>query len=213
MSKKMILAGSAMVLMFAAAMPVYAQSTTPEVNQATPQVNQGFMGEIATFFNSFFHHQMGANGANGQTQTQSGPNQPAPSGQTSPSGSMQPTPSGMPDYTSMQQRRLSYLVQQGKITQAQETAIMTELTSVQTELKTWAQTQGINPDYVLGGGGGFGGQRGGFQTGMNQSQGTSGSQGGNPQYQHPMMQGGQGPQGGNQQGGQNGQPPQQGQGQ
>ena len=195
----MILTGTALVLIFATALPVYAQSTTP-------QANQGFMSEISNLLLSLFHHQTGTNG---QTQTQSMPNMPVPSGQTgqtAPSGSMQPAPSGTAGsgYLSMQQRRLSFLVQQGKITQAQEQAILTELTTVQNELTSWAQSQGINPDYVIGDP-----MVGGFTPGgprvspmiynSNQSQGS-----------HPMMQGGQGFQGG---GGQNGQPQQQRQGQ
>ena len=117
---------------------------------------------------------------------------------------MQPNPSGMPDYTSMQQRRLSYLVQLGKITQAQEQAILAEQTSVQNELKTWAESQGINPEYVLGGPiGGFGQseKQGGLQNNSDQS--------GQHQQFHPMTPQGQS---GSQQGGQYGQHQQQGQG-
>jgi hypothetical protein len=188
MSNKMIITGSVLALVFATAMPVYAQSTTP-------QVNQGFFTAITTFIDGFFHHQPGANG---QTQEQSGPNQPVPTGQSAPSGSMQPTPSGMPDYTTMQQMRLSFLVSQGKITQAQEQEIMTELTSVQSQLTTWAQSAGINPAYVLGGpiGGGGGVQQGGFRNVSNQGQGymqhfRPGTQSGNQQGQPAQQSQGQ----------------------
>lgn len=199
MSKKMILTGTALVLIFATALPVYAQSTTQ-------QTNPGFMSEISNILLSLFHHQTATSG---QTQTQSMPNMPVPTGQTGqtvPSGSMQPAPSGTSGsgYLSMQQRRLSFLVQQGKITQAQEQAILTELTTVQNELTNWAQSQGINPDYVIGSPtiGDFtpGGPRvSPMIYNSNKSQGFS---------SHPMMQGGQGFQGG---GVQNGQQQQQGQ--
>jgi hypothetical protein len=84
--------------------------------------------------------------------------------------------------TDREKSRLDKLVSSGKITNAQEQAILTELSSVwsqnmssmqnetsqqrrtqmqstQNTLKTWAQSQGINPMYVIPFGGG--GMRGG----------------------------------------------------
>ena len=206
MSKKMIIATSVLVAVFAITAPVYAQSTSPSLPPSHQPSNGGFFGEIANFFSGFFQHKShSASGGQEQNQQQ-GPNQPAPSvsgtGENAPSGMIQ-QPSGTPEFSSMQQRRLSYLVQQGKITQAQADAILAELQKVQTELKTWADSEGINEQYVLGGpmggmGQGQSGQQGGFQNDSNQ-------QGGGQQFR-PMMQqsGQQGSQGGSQgyQGGQ-----------
>lgn len=64
---------------------------------------------------------------------------------------MYPHPSGQPNFQLMQEYRLTALVQAGKITQAQKEAILAELSKVQTELKTWAASQGIDESYVIGG--------------------------------------------------------------
>lgn len=185
MTKKMIAATTLLVAVLTTAAPAYAQSPTPT---GSP----GFFGEIENFFNGFFQHKSHS-APMGQNQ-QEGQNQSTPSGtaENSPSGVMQPNPSGMPDYSSMQQRRLAYLVQQGKITQAQSDAILAELQKVQTELKTWADSEGISEQYVLGGPIGQMGQmrqsqdvqQGGFQ--------NSGTQQGDNQQFHPMMHQGQG---------------------
>jgi len=193
----MIVATTILVTVLATAAPVYAQTVTPP----TSQVNPGFLGAIEGFFGGLFHSQ------NGTTQNQTFQNQAdITPGQPMPSG-MMPRPSGIPDYQSMQQRRLSFLVQQGKITQAQADAILTELTNVQTELKNWADSQGINESYVLGGPMG-GPMRQGDQQGG--SDNTT-QQGTTQQYKmHGFMQG-QGGQGfqqggaGGPQGGQQGQ--------
>jgi hypothetical protein len=84
--------------------------------------------------------------------------------------------------TNMEKTRLDKLVSSGKINASQETAILNELSSVdsqynlsslqsdtpqqrkttmqdvQNALKTWAQTNNINPMYVMPFGGGFGGR-------------------------------------------------------
>jgi len=137
MSRKMIAATSILIAVFATAVPVYAQTVTTPVSP----VNQGFFGAVESFFGGLFHH---------QDEIMQGPKQGFQS-QNITLGQPMPNPSGMPDYQSMQQRRLSFLVQQGKITQAQADAILTELMNVQTELKNWADSQGINESYVLGG--------------------------------------------------------------
>lgn len=85
----------------------------------------------------------------------------------------------------MQKKRLDQLVQQGKITSAQEQAIIDELASLknkynsdnlknetvdqrksqfqamQDELKSWAKSQGIDPTYLMPGFGMGGFKRGG----------------------------------------------------
>lgn len=190
-----------MIFVFATAIPVYAQ--TPEPIQTT---NQGFFGEIANFFGTLFHRQNGQSGTSMQAQ-QGMPMQGVTPGQPIPSGATGPHPSGQPNFQSMQQYRLTKLVDEGKITQTQEQEVLTELTTVQNELTTWAQSQGINPAYVLGGP---------MMGPISQQNGTS--SGVNDQGQmHPMFryQGGYGQ--GSQQGGQSGQgggqPPQQQQGQ
>lgn len=197
MSKKMIIASSALIFVLATAIPVYAQTPSP----AFPQTNQGFFGEIASFFGNLFHHQ---NGQNGAMQGQQGmPMQGVTPGQPAPSGMMTPGPSGQPNFQSMQQFRLNRLVQEGKITQIQEQDILAELTTVQNQLKTWAQSEGINPEYVLGGP---------MMMGTGGQPSTSNITNGQEQGQmHPMYQyrGGYGQ--GSQQG--SGQPPQQPQGQ
>lgn len=45
--------------------------------------------------------------------------------------------------------RLNALVAQGKITQAQKTAILAKIKSLQEELKSWATSEGIDPQYVV----------------------------------------------------------------
>jgi len=170
MSKKMIMISSIFVLVFATALPVYAQDVSP-----TPAVQQGFFGEIANFFGNFFHAK---SRGSIQTQEQGLQNQSVTPGQAAPSGMMNPSVSGQPDYLSMQQRRLTILVQQGKITQAQSDAILAELTRVQSELKAWAQSQGINESYVLSGPLGLGIGQGMQRNGGEQGQGQQGNNGG-----------------------------------
>ncbi len=185
MSKKMIAATSVMIAVFATAMPVYAQSTTPT---GSP----GFFGEIEGFFGNLFHRQKGVSSLNHDEDFQ---NQNVTPGQNA----MQQNPSGMPDYFSMQESRVSSLVQQGKITQAKGDAIIAELQKVHTELISWAAAEGINESYVIGGpGAGMGERQGGFQNDSNPSVSTQQFQG------HGMMSpGGHG--GGFQQGGEGGQ--------
>jgi hypothetical protein len=211
MSKKMILASFALIFVLATAIPAYAQTTVP-----TQTTNQGFFGQIASFFGNMFNHQNGQNGMM-QGQGQGMPMQGVTPGQPAPSGGVGPNPSGQPNFQSMQQYRLNKLVNEGKITQAQEQAILTELTTVQNELTTWAQSQGINPDYVLSGPMivNSGPQGGNQSTGGQQSAQA-------PVRMYPMFhsksqsgygQGQQGGQGGQPGGAQGGQPPMQPQGQ
>src|SRR5258708_18901445 len=128
MSKKTIVATVALIAIFVTTVPVYAQSPTP-----LPLANPGFFGQIEGFFSGLFHRQKETG-----EQNQEGTPMQGVTPENAPSGMMQPNPSGQPNYSSMQQRRLSFLVQQGKITQAQADAILAELTKVQNELKTWA---------------------------------------------------------------------------
>lgn len=189
MIKRIAVLVSLVVVLSVAAVPAYAQTTTP-----TP--NQGLFSKVTHFFGNLFHHGNGE-----QTQATEGTMQPG-----EPNPSMSPMPSGMPDMQQMQQHRLSLLVKQGKITQAQADAILAELLKVQNELKTWAASQGINPMYVFGGmEPGMSGentmmrQRG--QDGQNSGQNWGQGQGGQTQGQgqmHPMMR----PNGQNQQEGQ-----------
>lgn len=201
----MITTISVLVALFVIAVPVYAQSPIPSM-PPTHQGNGGFLGEVESFFGNLFHHH---NSNGGPSQDQTVQNQSVSPSADGPSGTMQSNSSGMPDSTSIQERRMSYLVQQGKITQAQADAILAELQKVQSELKTWADSEGISEQYVLGGPmGEMGQEQGGqqsFQNGSDQS-------GQNQQGQGMMhSQGGPGRQSGFG-GGQHGQPQQQGQG-
>lgn len=209
MSKKIIVFSSVLVVVFAAAIPVYAQTPSPSI----PQTNQSFFGEIASFFGNIFHHQGGQDLNSGQGQSQSGPMEGGEQVSNAPSGTMNPRPSGQPTYQTMQQYRLSQLVKEGKITQTQEQEILTELTTVQNQLKSWAQTNGIDPSYVMGGPMMFGQ---GQQQGGIQPTGQQGQMPYRPMYRYQ----GQGINGGQQSGSQNSQqggvgqqPPQQGQAQ
>jgi hypothetical protein len=78
-----------------------------------------------------------------------------------PSGTPMSTPSQMPSFPDGSNRvatnedRLSALVKTGKITETQKTAILAELSVIQTkmkalqdELKAWAKAQGIDESYV-----------------------------------------------------------------
>jgi len=148
MSKKLLVVSSLLVLVFAIAVPVYAQTPSPTV----PQDNQSFFGEIATFFGGLFHHQNGQNLNSLQGQTQSGPMEGGEHITNAPSGTaMMPRPSGQPSSMLIQQYRLALLVKEGKITQTQEQQILAELTSVQSQLESWAKANGIDPSYVIGG--------------------------------------------------------------
>lgn len=203
MVKKMAIFVSMSALVLAMVVPTYAQ--TPGNSG-----HQGFFSGIASFFNGLFHHQNGSMMQGGPY-----PSGVVPSGRPLPSGMMYPNPSGQPSLMMMQEARLSGLVQAGKITEAQKTAIIAELQKVQDELKAWAQSQGISEAYVVGGGLG-GGQ--GQEMMMQQQQGQQSGQQGQTQTQQSMqgrgMYGGQGGQGQGmmqQQGGQQ-VPPQQGQG-
>lgn len=72
------------------------------------------------------------------------------------------TPSGQMDMTKMEEKRLTRLVSEGKITDTQKAAILAELTLLRTkyatgkmqemlvELKSWAKEQNISEEYVLG---------------------------------------------------------------
>jgi len=206
MLKKIIFVLFVTLFIFTAVIPVDAQTVTPSVSP----VNQGFFGEIANFFSNFLHRQSGQAGS--QMQGQNGmPMQGVTPGQPVPSG-MTPMPSGRPNYQTMQQYRLDQLVKEGKITQTQEQEILTELTTVQNQLKTWAQSEGIDPSYVMGGP---------MMMGSASSNGNLQGQG----QMHPMFQGsmhsqGQGSNGYSQQGQEGGmqggagqQPPPQQQGQ
>src|SRR5579862_5671295 len=119
MSKRTIMVASVLVLVFATAFPAYAQTTGSVTNQ-------GFFGEIANFFGNIFHHQSAQN-VTMQGQQQAMPMQDVTPGQNAPSGTVNSRPSGQPGYQSMQQYRLSKLVNEGKITQTQEQEILTEL--------------------------------------------------------------------------------------
>jgi len=200
MSNKLLMTLSVLVIVFATALPAYAQTPAPSV----PTNNPGFLGEIASFFGNLFHHQNGQNGTMMQGRGQGMPMQGVTPGQPAPSGVAGPDPGGQPGFQSMQQYRLTRLVDEGKITQTQEQEILTELTTVQSQLTAWAQSEGINPSYVLGGPMMMGS--------IQQQNGTSSSVNSQGQGQmHPVFryQGGYGQ--GSQQGG--GQPPQQQQGQ
>lgn len=143
MTKHITLVLSVFVIVFSTVVPVYAQ--TP-----TPSTTQGFIGEIANFFGSLFH-QGGQQVTTMQYHGQNMPMQGVTPGQPAPSGAYGPRPSGQPSQQMFEQMRLNRLVQQGSITQTQEQEIETELTSVQNQLKSWAQSEGINPEYVVGG--------------------------------------------------------------
>ena len=197
MSKKMITATAVLIAVFATAVPVYAQSTTPSSNT-------GLLGGIESFFGNFFHRQK-----NVDTGGQAGvPGDNITPGENAPSGTMNMPAKGGSDYFTMQENRVKRLIQQGLITQAQGDAIIAEQQKVQTELKDWAAAEGINEAYVMGGpstGMGEGQIRSGFQKGV----GPTGTQ----QFQgrgkldgqgYGFQKGGQGGSGGTQQSGASG---------
>ena len=113
--------------------------------------NQGFFSKLVQRIEQFFGYQ---SPQNPQPQT----NFPTP-----PNGTPMPTPSGIPP-TGMPQggpqgfsgeARLTQLVQEGKITDAQKAAILREQQTIQAkiqaamdELKAWAKAQGIDESYV-----------------------------------------------------------------
>src|ERR1700719_3974250 len=109
MSKKTIVFSSVLMVVFAAAVPVYAQTPSPSI----PQTNQSIFGEIATFFGGLLHHQNGQSFNSGQGQTQSGPMEGGEQVQNAPTSgaSMMPHPSGQP-YMIIQQYRLALLVKE-----------------------------------------------------------------------------------------------------
>ena|SRR5215469_5121888 len=194
MSKKMLAAAFVSALIFTTSAPVYAQSVSPSPVPTAAVAKPGFFGEIERFFSNLFHHH--TNSSMGSIQ--STPNQPVVSGQA-PSGFVQ-KPSGTPDSLSMQQWRLERLVHAGKITQAQADAIIAELEKVQSELKSWADSQGIDESYVLGSMEGPMGIGGGLQENRTTVNGQS--QGQTFQYKRHMMGGqGQSVEGGSQGGG------------
>lgn len=170
MTKHVKILFTILVLSFSAVVPVYAQSISP-----TP--SHSFFGEIASFFGNLFN-QSGQQETTMQVHQRTYPMQGVTPGQPAPSGAMVLNPSGQPMQQQYEQIRLSRLVQDGKITQTQEQEILTELTSVQNQLKTWAQNEGINPDYVL---------QGPMMMGAGTQPVQSNTNGAQPGQMHPMF--------------------------
>ena len=145
------------------AAPAFAQTPTPS------QQSGGFFQGLIQFIEQKFGLD--------KTQVQSAVQQY----KTQNGTSMTPRPTMTPQQMSDQEKsRLDKLVSSGKITSAQVQAILTELSteqskfmssmqnetpqqrkttiqSMQSDLKAWAQSQNINPMYVMS----FGGMRGG----------------------------------------------------
>jgi len=161
------------------AAPAFAQTPTPS------QQSGGFFQGLIQFIEQKFGLD--------KTQVQSAVQQY----KTQHSASMTPRPTMTPQQmTTREKSRLDKLVSSGKITSAQEQAILTELAteqskymssmqsetpaqrkttmqSMQSNLTTWAQSQNINPMYVLP----FGGMRGG--------KGMMRGKGGHGNWMHP----------------------------
>lgn len=131
--------------------PVYAQTE----GQTGTQNKAGFLSEIKSFINNMFQKNSGS--LRNIQHTVSGETTPMPtdavlSGNPSVSRMPElPAPCGLPVGGKVEELRLQLLVKQGKITAAQKTAIMEELTKVQDELKAWAKSHNIDERYVLGG--------------------------------------------------------------
>ena len=143
-------------------MPAYAQ------NSDNSQSSNPFFSFIQ-MIERIFH--FGGASAQANTNPTAGTNQAAamPQGSGAPNASGQ----GRGNPQEMEQNRLNQLVSQGKITGSQEQAILTELQTVrakdlpqssprpsqtqmqqnfqamQSELTAWANSQGIDPTYVL----------------------------------------------------------------
>ena len=161
------------------AAPAFAQTPTPS------QQHGGFFQGLIQFIEQKFGLD--------KTQVQSAVQQY----KTQRGASMTPRPTMTPQQmTTREKSRLDKLVSSGKITSAQEQAILTELSteqskymssmqdetqsqrkttmqSMQSNLTTWAQSQNINPMYVLP----FGGMRGG--------KGMMRGKGGHGNWMHP----------------------------
>jgi len=150
--------------LLASATPAFAQTTNS-------QTHTGFFQGLIQFIEQKF--------GLSSTQVQSAVQQYKSQRQAT----ITPRPTWSPQQMSdMQKTRLDKLVSSGKITSDQETAILNELSteqskyasslqnatpqqirstmqSMQSDLKTWAQANNINPAYVMPFGGGFGGHR------------------------------------------------------
>ena len=133
------------------ALPVYAQTNESENGG-------GFFQGIGRLFSRFFN-------SNGQPKV-------APPGMTPeqmpklpmPSGSFQPMMPGVPEnmlkegspsaqgnFLQMEERRLSGLVNAGRITEEQKKAILAQLKKIHDDLKSWAESQNIDPRLILPG--------------------------------------------------------------
>lgn len=119
------------ILVLGIASPTFAQQGS------TPGAEGGFFGMMSQFFSRIFH-------PGSQNATPQGGEEVNPS----------ETPSGMPSEEpnpTEGENRLQGLVTAGKITQAQEQEIMTEVNKIRTEILSWSASTGINPVYIYGG--------------------------------------------------------------
>lgn len=131
MNKKVLATSLAVaVLTLGLSMPAFAQ-------QQGQQGNNGFFGMLGHFFSRFFSQ-------GGQNQGQNAnPGEPNPTG-ISPSGTE-------PNSQQIVGNRLQGFVNADKITQAQKQQILTEITKIQTEIKDWSVSTGIDQGYVYQG--------------------------------------------------------------
>src|SRR5579859_7647849 len=107
MSKKMIAAVAFAALLYAASVPVYAQTVSPSPVPTSTVTKPGFFGEIESFFSNLFHRHKSVSG-----QNQTGiPVQGVTPGENVPSGTIQQnhTFATGSDYFTMQENRVTRL--------------------------------------------------------------------------------------------------------
>ncbi len=125
----------------AAGCPVYAQDGSTESGN-------GFFGGIGRFFSNMWGGESKSQPAKQPQQMQPTNNKLKPTGETQPAmAPKEGTKSGQ--FIPGEEGRLNALVAQGKITEAQKTAILAKFKQIQEELKTWAASEGIDPQYVM----------------------------------------------------------------
>lgn len=123
--------------------PVYAQDNSNS--------SGGFFGGIGKFFSRMWGGDSETSTSRTQPAMQKRENREEASRPGMVNNKMMPgkEASGAGKMIPGEEGRLNALVAQGKISEAQKTAIIAKMKSIQEELKSWAISQGINPQYVM----------------------------------------------------------------